>query len=82
MNSILKADLSLLSRVPHGRIYARLSSDTETLDDSLPFIANILLASTAGFCAALIVMVACQPVLLVLLAPLAAFYFHIQTVYR
>lgn len=82
VSSILKADLSLLSRVPHGRVYARLSSDTETLDDSLPFIANILLASTAGFCAALIVMVVCQPVLLVLLVPLAAFYLHVQRTYR
>jgi ABC-type siderophore export system fused ATPase/permease subunit len=82
VNSILDADLSLLSRVPNGRLYARLSSDTETIDDSVPFISNTLLASTAGFCAALAVMVACQPTLLVLLAPLAMFCLHVQADYR
>lgn len=82
INAVLKADLSLLSRVPHGRVYARMSCDADTIDDSLPFIANILLASTAGFCAALLVMVACQPMLLLAVTPLAIFYFSIQAIYR
>lgn len=33
---------------PIGRILNRLSSDTYTVDDSLPFILNILLAQFFG----------------------------------
>lgn len=33
---------------PTGRLINRFSSDTYTVDDSLPFILNILLAQTFG----------------------------------
>eukprot|EP00892_Ulva_mutabilis_P005343 jgi/Ulvmu1/3180/UM015_0221.1 len=82
IDSVLAADLSLLSRIPHGRLLSRFSTDTEAVDDQLPFIANIVLASAAGFAAALLLMLTSQPLLLLLLAGLAAFYLHVQHLYR
>lgn len=79
---VLAADLSLLSRIPHGRLLSRVSKDTEAVDDQLPFITNIVLASAAGFVAALLLMLTSQPLLLILLALLAAFYFQVQRLYR
>jgi hypothetical protein len=82
VNSILNADFSLLAQVPHGCMYASLSSDTETIDDRLPFIGNVLLASTSGFCSALAVMVFGQPTLLVLLALVTILCLRVQATYR
>lgn len=79
---MLAADLSLLSRIPHGRLLARVSTDTEAVDDQLPFIANITLASAAGFAAALLLMLISQPLLLIAVAALAVFYLRLQRRYR
>jgi len=63
-------------------LLSRVSTDTEAVDDSLPFIANIALASAAGFLATLLVMLVSQPLLLLLLALLATFYVQVQRLYR
>jgi hypothetical protein len=80
--SVLRADLALLCRVPHGRLLSRFSTDSCTIDDHLPFVANICIASTAGFVAVLAVMLVCQPLLLLLVFPLGLFYVCTQHAYR
>lgn len=56
----------------------RFSSDTATADDSLPFIANILLANAASLLGVLAVLAYSQPVILLLLLPLATVYYFLQ----
>lgn len=45
---ILQSRFGFFDITPLGRILNRFSSDTYTIDDSLPFILNILLAQLAG----------------------------------
>jgi hypothetical protein len=52
------------------------------VDDSLPFIANIFLANAIGFCAAIILVLVSQPVLVIPLVVLGFLYFQIQRFYR
>lgn len=48
LNSVLFARFQFFDITPLGRILNRFSSDTYTIDDSLPFILNILLAQLVG----------------------------------
>ena len=61
-----------------GRILNRFSSDSATVDNSLPFIANILLANTAALFGVLLVLAYNQPLLLIIFIPLAILYVAIQ----
>ncbi|XP_017878786.1 multidrug resistance-associated protein 7 [Ceratina calcarata] len=65
-----------------GRILNRFSSDTYTIDDSLPFIANILFAQLFGLIATVIITTYGLPWILLVLAPLVPFYHWIQNHYR
>lgn len=44
----LQTEFTFFDITPLGRILNRFSSDTYTIDDTLPFILNILLAQMAG----------------------------------
>lgn len=65
-----------------GRVLNRFSSDVACVDDSLPFILNILLANTAGLLGLLAVLGSGLPWLLLLLPPLSVIYYRVQRHYR
>lgn len=69
-------------RTPRGRIINRLSSDLYTIDDSLPFILNILLANFVGLLGVAIVLSYVQIILLLLLLPFWYIYKKLQFYYR
>ena len=61
-----------------GRILNRFSSDTATVDDALPFIANLLLANLAALAGVLLVLAYTQPLLTLLVIPLGVAYLNLQ----
>ncbi|GAB0098378.1 multidrug resistance-associated protein 7 [Sergentomyia squamirostris] len=67
---------------PLGRILNRFSSDTYTIDDSLPFIFNILLAQMFGLAGAIIITLIALPWLVLLIVPMCPVYFNLQSRYR
>lgn len=67
---------------PLGRIINRFSSDTNTIDDSLPFILNILLALIFSLVGTLSVSLFAMPWLALLIFPMIPIYFNIQSRYR
>jgi ATP-binding cassette subfamily C (CFTR/MRP) protein 10 len=79
---ILSAKVSFFDQTPVGRILNRFSSDQYSVDDSLPFIANIFLAQSIGLLGTLIVLTCSTPLLAVIFIPLAVFYYFIQKYYR
>nr|AIN44105.1 multidrug resistance-associated protein 5-like protein [Laodelphax striatellus] len=82
LNTIICAQSTFFDVTPTGRILNRLSSDTYTIDDSLPFIANIFLAQIFGLIGTVIVTVYGLPWLTLLLLPLIPIYLWIQNHYR
>lgn len=79
---VLTAPLGFFIATPVGRILNRLSSDVWAVDDSLPFIANILLASLAGLLGTGVLLAAATPLVLILYLPTAGIYFFVQRFYR
>ncbi|XP_076803654.1 ATP-binding cassette sub-family C member 10-like isoform X2 [Clavelina lepadiformis] len=82
LRSLLQAPVSFFDVTPVGRIINRMSSDMYTIDDSLPFMLNILLAQFAGLLATIVVTCYGLPWFAVLLLPLSAFYYYTQQYYR
>ncbi|GFG31607.1 hypothetical protein Cfor_03186 [Coptotermes formosanus] len=77
VNTIMFFDVS-----PLGRILNRFSSDTYTIDDTLPFIMNILLAQFFGLLGTVIITIYGLPWLVLVLAPLVPVYHWLQELYR
>lgn len=67
---------------PLGRILNRFSSDTYTVDDSLPFIANILFAQLFGLIGTVAVISYGLPWIFLILTPLVPIYHWLQNHYR
>jgi ATP-binding cassette subfamily C (CFTR/MRP) protein 10 len=78
LNSLLQCSISFFDITPSGRILNRFSSDTWSVDDSLPFIMNILLANIFSLLGTLVLSCYGLPKFLILLIPLAIFYYFIQ----
>jgi len=79
---LFQAKATFFDIQPLGRVINRFSSDTYTIDDSLPFIANILLAQLFGLVATIIVTAYGLPWIFLVLAPLIPIYHWIQNHYR
>ncbi|MBN3297038.1 MRP7 protein, partial [Amia calva] len=82
LDRVLKATVTFFDTTPLGRIVNRFSSDLYSVDDTLPFILNILLANVFGLLGMLVVMSYGLPWILVVLLPLAVVYYIIQRYYR
>ncbi|XP_040839365.1 ATP-binding cassette sub-family C member 10 isoform X1 [Ochotona curzoniae] len=79
---VLMAPVTFFDCTPTGRVLNRFSSDVACVDDSLPFILNILLANAAGLLGLLAVLGSGLPWLLLLLPLLSVIYYRVQRHYR
>ncbi|XP_058124847.1 ATP-binding cassette sub-family C member 10 [Anopheles ziemanni] len=82
LNSVVYTKLQFFDIVPLGRILNRFSSDVYTVDDTLPFILNILLAQFFGLLGALLISLYAMPWLGLLVVPLVPIYLTLQNKYR
>uniref|UniRef100_A0A336LPK6 ABC-type xenobiotic transporter n=1 Tax=Culicoides sonorensis TaxID=179676 RepID=A0A336LPK6_CULSO len=82
LNKVFYTKFQFFDCTPLGRILNRFSSDLYTIDDSLPFILNILLAQLAGLIGALAVSIYAMPWLTVFAVPLIPIYLSLQNRYR
>lgn len=80
--SILFADISVLEALSIGQLGNRIGRDINTIDDSLPFILNILLAQCVLLIGGLAVIVYNSPFILAYLLVVGYFYYRLQAFYR
>lgn len=82
LDSVLKMTVTFFDTTPLGRVLNRFSSDIYSIDDSLPFVLNILLANVFGLLGMLVVMSYGLPWVLLPLVPLGVLYYQTQRFYR
>eukprot|EP01062_Namystynia_karyoxenos_P068259 TRINITY_DN6263_c1_g1_i1.p1 TRINITY_DN6263_c1_g1~~TRINITY_DN6263_c1_g1_i1.p1 ORF type:complete len:1471 (+),score=387.48 TRINITY_DN6263_c1_g1_i1:72-4415(+) len=80
--AVLYAPTSFFDETPIGRVVNRFSSDVYGVDDSLPFIMNILLANIYGLAGSLAVTLYGLPYFGIVLVPVGVIYYRIQHFYR
>ncbi|KAL5967895.1 Multidrug resistance-associated protein 7 [Taenia solium] len=82
LDAVLQGEMHFFESTPLGRILNRFSSDVGTIDDSLPFLLNILLAILFSLLGSLVVTCFAMPGILVICLPLLFVYWSVQRVYR
>ncbi|KAJ7951988.1 ABC transporter C family member 13 [Quillaja saponaria] len=82
LSKLINAPVQFFDQTPGGRILNRFSSDLYTIDDSLPFILNVLLANFVGLLGIAIVLSYVQVFFLLLLLPFWYIYSRLQLFYR
>ncbi|KAM7354188.1 ATP-binding cassette sub-family C member 10 [Cochliomyia hominivorax] len=82
LNKVLYAKFSFFDVTSVGRILNRFSSDTYTVDDSLPFILNILLAQLVSLVGSVFISLYAMPWLSLVIIPMIPVYLSLQHRYR
>lgn len=82
VKAVFATALSFFDATPTGRILNRLSGDTYTVDESLPFTLNIFVKDIADVIGALAILMYGNKLVLLLLIPLSYIYLKLQRDYR
>lgn len=78
----MQGTVCFFDTTPIGRIVNRFSSDLYSVDDALPFILNIFLATLFGLLGMVLMISYSLPWIMLVLMPLAIVYFYLQRYYR
>jgi ATP-binding cassette subfamily C (CFTR/MRP) protein 10 len=80
--AVFHTDMRFFEVTAIGRLTNRFGKDSNTIDDSLPFIMNILLAQTFLLLGSCVVIAVSDPPILLLFIIVAVIYHRMQKFYR
>lgn len=80
--AVLSTSLAFFEQTSTGRVLNRFGRDTDTIDDALPFMINIVLAQTFALLGSFVAIAYSSPPILVVLAIVGALYWRLQNFYR